>query len=98
MLATRKSYTSGKDFQESQALNTVSGHMGRLADAVDGLDNGPIPIWNKLKNMGRDAFTGSPELARFRNDLVTTSNELAKAYHGGQDRYEGCDRRNQRAS
>lgn len=83
MLATRKSYTSGKDFQETQALNTVSGHFAKLADAVDGLDNGPIPLWNKLKNMGRDAFTGSPELARFRNDLVTTANELAKAYHGG---------------
>lgn len=82
-LATRKSYTSGKDFQETQALNTVSGHMGRLMDSADGLGNyGWKPI-NTIKNWYADTFTGSPELVKFRNALVTTQNELAKAYHGG---------------
>lgn len=82
-LATRKSYTSGKDFQETQALNTVSGHMGKLMDSADALGNSDWKPINKVKNWYADTFTGSPELTRFRNDLVTTQNELAKAYHGG---------------
>ncbi len=83
MMATRKSYTSGKDFQASQALNTVSGHMLKLSEAAQNLPNTGIPLLNKGKNWFADTFTGSPELTKFRNALVTTSNELAKAYHGG---------------
>jgi hypothetical protein len=83
MMATRKSYTSGKDFQETQALNTVAGHMSRLADAADGLGNSGFKPWNYVKNNIQDMTVGSPALVRFRNDLVTTQNELAKAYHGG---------------
>jgi len=82
-LATRKSYTSGKDFQETQALNTVAGHMGRLADAAEGLGNTGFKPWNYVKNAAADMTVGSPALVKFRNDLVTTQNELAKAYHGG---------------
>lgn len=83
MLATRKSYTSGKDFAETQALNTVGGHMLKLADAAEALPNTTVPLWNKGMNWFKDTFTGNPAMTRFRNDLVTTSNELAKAYHGG---------------
>lgn len=83
MMATRKSYTSGKDFQETQALNTVSGHMLKLSEAAQNLPNTTVPILNKGMNWFADTFTGSPELTKFRNALVTTSNELAKAYHGG---------------
>jgi hypothetical protein len=83
MLALRKSYTSGKDFQEVQALNTVQGHMAKLADAADGLGNTGFKPWNQLKNFAQDETVGSPALVRFRNALVTTQNELAKAYHGG---------------
>ncbi len=82
-LGVRKSYTSGKDFQESQALNTVSGHMARLMDSAEGLGNTGFKPWNWLKNTTADMIGGSPALVKFRNDLVTTQNELAKAYHGG---------------
>lgn len=82
-LKTRESYTSGKDFQETQALNTVGGHIGKLMDSADKLNNSNVPLFNKAQNWFADTFTGSPALVKFRNDLVTTSNELAKAYHGG---------------
>lgn len=82
-LATRKSYTSGKDFQETQALNTVSGHMGRLMDSADKLDPSDWKFVNSMRNFWSDKISDNPNLVRFRNDLVTTKNELAKAYHGG---------------
>lgn len=82
-LGVRKSYTSGKDFQESQALNTVSGHLGRLMESADALGNTSYPWVNKIGNVIKENTVGSPALVKFRNDLVTTQNELAKAYHGG---------------
>ena len=82
-LKTRESYTSGKDFQETQALNTVAKHLHDLKDSAEGLGNSSVPIFNKAQNWFSDNFTGSPPLVKFRNDLVTASNELAKAYHGG---------------
>lgn len=82
-LATRKSYTSGADFKETQALNTVAGHLGNLVTAAEGLGNTAFKPWNYIKNAVQDATVGSPALVKFRNDLVTTQNELAKAYHGG---------------
>lgn len=82
-LKLRNSYTSGADHKELEAINTVSGHMGKLMDSADKLGNTGFKPWNYLKNMVADKTFGSPELVKFRNDLVTTQNELAKAYHGG---------------
>lgn len=83
-VALQKSYLGGgKDFQEVQSLNTVAGHMSRLADAADKLGNTGLKPWNFIRNAAQDYTTGSPALVKFRNDLVTTQNELAKAYHGG---------------
>lgn len=82
-VATRKSYTSGKDFQETQALNTVAGHMGNLMASAQALQNsGYVPV-NAVRNLWSDNVSTNPQLVKFRNDLVTTQNELAKAYHGG---------------
>lgn len=83
-VALQKSYQGGgKNYQETLALNTVGGHLSRLADAADGLGNTGFKPWNWLKNQATDATIGNPALVKFRNDLVTTQNELAKAYHGG---------------
>jgi hypothetical protein len=83
-VALQKSYQGGgKNYQETLALNTVGGHLSRLADAADGLGNTDFKPWNRLKNQTTSALTGNPALVKFRNDLVTTQNELAKAYHGG---------------
>jgi hypothetical protein len=83
-VALQKSYSGGgKDFQEVQALNTVAGHMSKLMNSAEGLGNTGFKPWNWLVNEVQDNTTGSPALVKFRNDLVTTQNELAKAYHGG---------------
>ncbi len=82
--ALRQAYMGGgKQFNETLALNTVGGHLGRLMESADALDNSSFKPINHLRNWYSDTFTGNPALVRFRNDLVTTQNELAKAYHGG---------------
>lgn len=83
-VALQKAYQGGgKNFQETLALNTVGGHLSRLADAAEGLGNTGFKPWNWLVNQSTSALGGNPALVKFRNDLVTTQNELAKAYHGG---------------
>jgi hypothetical protein len=84
--ALQKSYLGGgKDFQETQALNTVAGHMSKLADAVDKLDPSDWNAANKIRNWWSDSSFGktNPNLSNLRTVLTTTNNELAKAYHGG---------------
>lgn len=83
-VALQKSYQGGgKNYQETLALNTVGGHLLTLKDAAEGLGNTGFKPWNTIKNMATDWTVGNPELVKFRNALVTTQNELAKAYHGG---------------
>jgi hypothetical protein len=83
-VALQKSYQGGgKNFQETLALNTVGGHLLTLKNAAEGLGNTGFKPLNYLMNTGADLTVGSPALVRFRNALVTTQNELAKAYHGG---------------
>jgi hypothetical protein len=84
--ALQKSYLGGgKDFQETQALNTVAGHMSKLADAVDKLDPSDWNLVNKARNWWSDSTFGktNPNLSNLRTVLTTTNTDLAKAYHGG---------------
>lgn len=81
-LATRKNYTSGKQFQELQAINTVAGHLGNLAKSADALENSSFPILNQARNLYRQN-TGDPRVDKFNTDKQAVSNELSKAYRGG---------------
>ena len=86
-LALAKSYTSGKQFNEIQAINTVSGHLADLANAADKLNNfeslGPL---NKPLNMLTGAYRDMAQDSRvsdFNTVKQAVSNELSKAYRGG---------------
>lgn len=81
-LATAKSYTSGKQFQEIQAIGTVAGHLDDLTKAADKLDNTSFPILNQVKNWF-NKNTGDPRVDQFNTVKQAVSNELSKAYRGG---------------
>lgn len=81
-LATRKNYTSGKQFQEVQAINTVAGHLDNLSKSADELNNTRFPWWNQVANAAAQA-TGDPRVDKFNTDKQAVTNELSKAYRGG---------------
>jgi hypothetical protein len=81
-LATRKNYTSGKQFQEVQAINTVAGHLDNLSKSADDLNNTRFPWWNTVANTPLQA-TGDPRVDKFNTDKQAVTNELSKAYRGG---------------
>lgn len=86
-VALKKAYQGGgKNFQELQALETVSHHMGKLMESAKALDPSDWKVINNIRNImsdnpiiGRD----NPALVRFRNDLNTVQHELGNAYHAG---------------
>lgn len=83
-LALRKGYQGGgKQFQEMQAIDTVAGHLGNLAKSADNLKNTSFPWWNMVGNMALQN-TGDPRVDKFNTDKQAVSNELSKAYRGGQ--------------
>jgi len=82
MLATRKNYTSGRQFQEVQAINTVAGHLGNIMRSADDLDNSRFPWWNSVANSALQA-TGDPRVDKFNTDKQAVTNEMSKAYRGG---------------
>lgn len=81
-LATRKNYTSGKQFQELQAINTVAGHLDDLSKASDELKNTRFPWWNSVANTALQA-TGDARVDKFNTVKQAVTNELSKAYRGG---------------
>jgi hypothetical protein len=81
-VAALKNYTSGKQFQELQALNTVAGHLDDLSKAADKLDNTSFPLINQAKNFFAQN-TGHPEVDVFNTTKQAVTNELSKAYRGG---------------
>lgn len=81
--AQRKNYEAGgKQFQEAQALNTVSGHLVNLMKSADALDNTPIPIVNGVMNWLRQN-TGDPRVDKLNTDVHAVTSELSKAYKAG---------------
>ena len=82
-----KAYTFGKQFNEMQAINTVSGHLVDLARVADKLQNfgnlGPLNLpANYLVGKYRE-LSQDPRLTDFNTVKQAVSNELSKAYRGG---------------
>lgn len=81
--ALRKNYEGGgKNYQELQAIGTVAGHLKDFAEAADKLDNTSFPLINQGINAYRSA-TGDARVDRFNTVKQAVSNELSKAYRGG---------------
>jgi hypothetical protein len=85
LFATRKaavlSMNTGKDHQKLNAMNTVLGHVGRLEEAVDALQNGDIRVLNQIANeLG--VATGSSAPIVFKTIVHRVGPELTNAYVG----------------
>jgi hypothetical protein len=83
---TLKGFTSGKEAQTVNALNTVAEHLGTLSDYADALNNTSYPAINSLANTYLKQ-TGDPRIARFDTAKKAAADEVAKVWRatGGSE-------------
>lgn len=83
---TRKAFTSGKEAQTVNSLNTVAEHLGTLSDNIQALHNTSFQPYNALKNKVAD-LTGDPDIARFNTSKKAVADEVAKVWRasGGSE-------------
>lgn len=83
---TRKAFTSGKEAQTVNALNTAAEHLGTLSDYADALHNTSFQPLNALKN-GIANMTGDPRIARFNTTKKAAADEVTKVWRasGGSE-------------
>lgn len=76
---TLKGFTSGKEAQTINALNTVAEHLGTLSDAADELNNSNYQFMNRIGNAYLRE-TGDPRIARFDTVRKAAADEIAKVW------------------
>lgn len=83
---TRKAFTSGKEAQTVNSLNTVAEHLGALSDAVQNLNNSSFQPYNAAKNKVADLL-GDKDIATFNTTKKAVADEVAKVWRatGGSE-------------
>ncbi|TPG08325.1 hypothetical protein EAH88_11890 [Rhodanobacter glycinis] len=83
---TRKAFTSGKEAQTVNSLNTVAEHLGTLSDYSAGLNNTSFQPYNRVKNAIAGTF-GDPDIAKFNTAKKAVADEVAKVWRssGGSE-------------
>jgi hypothetical protein len=83
---TRKAFTSGKEAQTINALNTVAEHLGTFSDNAAALHNTSFPMLNRVKNAYLSE-TGDPRIAAFNTNKKAVADEVAKVWRasGGSE-------------
>lgn len=81
---TRKAFTSGKEAQNLNALNTVMGHLDDLRSAGDALNNSDWPWVNKVSNAlgGQMDPNLKGRLNAFNISRQAVASEMERAYKG----------------
>lgn len=80
-VSTRKAFTSGKEAQSINALNTVAEHLAKLKQAADAMHNGDLTAVNDVANwFGKQ--TGSDLKTNFDTIAGHVSQELTRVYRG----------------
>lgn len=82
---TRNAFTSGKEGQSVNSMNTAIGHAGTLLDAADALNNftgfpGATTV-NSLVNSA-ESSAGDPRVKAFNTARDALAGELTKAFRG----------------
>ena len=77
----RNAFTSGKEGQALNFMNTAIGHAGELLDAANALDGTSIPALNSILNAGANAF-GSDKVKNFNLTRDALAGEMTKAFRG----------------
>lgn len=83
---TRKAFTSGKEAQTVNALNTVAEHLGKFSDNAAALHNTGFPLYNRIKNFAMEQ-SGDPRIAAFNTNKKAVADEVAKVWRatGGSE-------------
>lgn len=76
---TRKNFTSGKNSDVINRMNTVIGHLGTLSKDVEDLNNTSIPWANAVKNWAL-TNSGDPRVRKFNTARTAVANELTLVY------------------
>jgi hypothetical protein len=75
-------YTTGKDSQQINAINTAMGHIDDLGQAITALNNGNIPALNAVANKW-GVLTGQTPATTFNTIVHRVGPEIASAYIAG---------------
>jgi hypothetical protein len=78
--ALRKSFTSGPDSQNIQALNTVAHHLNMLDQATDALGNGNMQILNQIGNAYNVKVAGQSPVVAYNAIKNAVSGELGNVF------------------
>ena len=78
---TRKDFTTGKQGDTVRSMNVAVDHLDTLSQAAQALNNGQLPVLNKIMNeFSRN--TGSPAVTNFDGIKSIVGSEVAKAVSG----------------
>jgi hypothetical protein len=90
--ATRKAFTSGTQSKNVTSFNTALGHLQSMAQSVEALHNGSVPLFNAVGNAIRPQFGDThtaAALTQFKIDRQAVVEELTRAFKGGQPDVHG---------
>jgi len=76
---TRAAFTSGKESQQVNAINTVIGHLSNLSDLADALHNGDFPMVNRLTNWFKYEM-GNPSITNYQTAQKAVSDEVTRVW------------------
>jgi hypothetical protein len=77
--STRKAFSSGKQSQDVNALNTVISHISKLSDAAETLNNTNSPDYNAVKNWFSQHF-GSATVTNFKTIQKAVADEVTRVW------------------
>jgi hypothetical protein len=77
----RKSFTTGKQGDTVRSMNVAIDHLDTLDEAAKALNNGDLPLFNKITN-DYSRNTGSPAVTNFDGIKSIVGSEVAKAVSG----------------
>jgi hypothetical protein len=77
--STRKAFSSGKQSQDVNALNTVISHISKLSDAAEALNNTDYPALNSVLNTLSKAV-GKPTVTNFETIQKAVADEVTRVW------------------
>lgn len=78
---TLTAFSKGSEAQKVRSFNVALSHLDTLGQLTDALQNGNLPLVNKLGNV-ISAQTGSPSVTNFTAAKAIVGNEIVKAIVG----------------
>ena len=79
---TRQAFTTGKQGDTVRSMNVAVDHLDTLQEAANALNNGQLPLFNKIANEYR-RNVGGPAITDFNGIKTIVGSEVSKAIAGG---------------